>query len=114
MLVGLGLTLAAGAQTRRDVTVKAHKYAFAVDGKEPARIQVQKDDLVHVTFSTDDIPHSMEIDGYKIAKRAERGKPAVFDFRADQVGTFTFFCKLEIDDGCKKMRGELIVVAKDR
>ena len=88
----------------RKFTVSAHKYAFS-----PAHIEVRQDDLVRVTFSTDDIPHSFTIDKYRIAKRVEPGKPIVFEFRADQSGRFPIYCNLTADDGCRKMIGELVV-----
>jgi cytochrome c oxidase subunit 2 len=92
--------------SERKVTVSAHKYAF-----NPARIVVRQDDLVRVSFSTDDIPHSFTIDKYRIAKRVEPGRTVVFEFRADQPGRFPIYCNLTADDGCKKMVGELIVEA---
>ena len=93
----------------RTFTVSAHKYAFS-----PARIEVRQDDLVRVTFSTDDIPHSFTIDKYRIAKRVEPGKPIVFEFRADQPGRFPIYCNLTTDDGCRKMIGELVVTGGNR
>lgn len=107
LVLGLGaLTLTARAQegVERTVRVSAHKYAFS-----PARLEVRQDDLVRVTFSTDDIPHSFTIDKYRIAKRVEPGKPIVFEFRADQPGRFPIYCNLATDDGCRKMIGELVV-----
>ena len=86
---------------------------FAVTGDQfsfrPLRIEVQKDDLVKITFSSKDIAHSFTIDQYRIAKRAGAGQTVVFEFRADQVGTHRFYCNLTIDDRCKRMEGELIV-----
>ncbi len=116
-LVCLALAVALGTgfrqQDRRTFSVSAHKYAFVVDGHDgPARIEVQQNDLVQITFSADDIPHSFTIDNYRIAKRAEPGKPVTFEFRADQVGTCPFYCNLAIDDGCRKMTGELVVVKR--
>ena len=32
-----------------------------------------------------------------------------YRFRADQAGTFPFYCNLQIDAGCRQMRGELVV-----
>jgi heme/copper-type cytochrome/quinol oxidase subunit 2 len=93
--------------SERAVTVAAHKYAFS-----PARLEVRQDDLVRVTFSTDDIPHSFTIDKYRIAKRVEPGKPIVFEFRADQPGRFPIYCNLATDDGCRKMIGELVVTGR--
>ena len=107
-----GVVLAAGvvAQSKRDVTVSARKYAF-----EPAEIRVQQDDLVYVTFTAEDIAHSFTIsdDHYRIDRRAEPGKPASFRFRADKPGTFEIRCTLTIDDRClRDMRAKLIVVGK--
>ncbi len=98
----------AGAQEARTIRVAARKYAFS-----PARIEVQQDDLVKVTLEAADIPHSFTIDEpYRIAKRATPGHPAEFEFRADKAGTFEFYCNLKIDDGCRKMKGELVVKPK--
>ena len=102
-----GLMVRAQEGGERTFTVSAHKYAFT-----PARIDVRQDDLVRVTFSTDDIPHSFTIDKYRIAKRVEAGKPIVFEFRADQAGRFPIYCNLTADDGCRKMIGELVVAPR--
>jgi heme/copper-type cytochrome/quinol oxidase subunit 2 len=92
---------------RREFTVTARKYAFS-----PSRIEVRQDDLVKITFTTDDIPHSFTIDEYRIAKRAGPGQTIVFEFRADQPGTFRFYCNLTVDDRCREMRGEFVVRAR--
>ena len=88
----------------RDVSIEANEYAFS-----PTQIQVQKDDVVKVTFHARDIPHSFTIDDYRIAKRAAAGQRVVFEFRADQPGRFRYYCNLTQDERCKKMQGELIV-----
>lgn len=103
-LAVFGLLVQAQEGGERKFTVSAHKYAFS-----PAHIEVQQDDLVRVTFSTSDIPHSFTIDKYRIAKRVEPGKPIVFEFRADQPGRFPIYCNLTADERCKEMVGELIV-----
>ena len=107
MLAAFGFLVRAQEGNERKFTVSAHKYAFT-----PARLDVRQDDLVRVTFSTDDIPHSFTIDKYRIAKRVEPGKPIVFEFRADQPGRFPIYCNLAADDGCRKMIGELVVTAR--
>jgi cytochrome c oxidase subunit II len=89
---------------RREVTIAAREGAFA-----PAHIEVRVNDLVKVTFSADDGPHSFNIDAYRIAKRARPGHPAVFEFRADQAGTFSYYCNLKEGGGTHDMRGELVV-----
>ena len=89
---------------QKEFTISAHKYGFS-----PQQFEVQQDDLVKIALQTEDIPHSFTIDGYRIAKRVNPGQTVVFEFRADQAGKFPFYCNLKIDEGCKAMRGELIV-----
>ena len=88
----------------RRVSVTAHKYAF-----DPPRIEVAQDDLVRIELRTLDIAHSLTIDAYRISKRVSPGAPVTFEFRADREGTFPIYCNLQIDDGCRQMRGELVV-----
>ena len=92
------------APTVRPWQVTASRYKFA-----PARIEVPQDDVVKIELRTEDIAHSLTIDAYRIAKRVNPGQPITFEFRADQPGTFPFYCNLQIDDGCRQMRGELVV-----
>jgi heme/copper-type cytochrome/quinol oxidase subunit 2 len=88
----------------RNFSISAHKYAFT-----PAVIQVNQDDVVRVSFTTSDIPHSFTIDKYRIAKRVEPGKTVVFEFRADQPGRFPIYCNLVTDEKCRDMKAELVV-----
>ena len=84
--------------------VTASRYKF-----DPPRIEVFQDDLVKIEMRTEDIAHSLTIDAYRIAKRVNPGQPVVFEFRADQPGTFPYYCNLQIEDGCRQMKGELVV-----
>ena len=84
--------------------VTASRYKF-----DPPRMEVFQDDLVKIEMRTEDIAHSLTIDAYRIAKRVNPGQPVVFEFRADQPGTFPYYCNLQIDDGCRQMKGELVV-----
>ena len=68
---------------QRSLTVIARKYAF-----EPARLEVNLNDLVKISLSSPDIAHSFTIDAYRIAKRVGGGQTVTFEFRADQAGTF--------------------------
>ena len=94
-------------QGRREITLTAKKFAFS----QP-RIEVAVNDVVRITLVAEDIPHSFTIDEYRVAKRAAPGKPVTFEFRADRAGTFPFYCNLTIDDGCREMRGELVVTPR--
>src|SRR5262249_48028041 len=95
----------AGAQGQsREFTVRGDQFAFA-----PPKIEVRKDDLGKITFTANDIPHSFTIDSYRIAKRCAAGQTVVFEFRADQVGEFDYYCNLTQDDRCRGMKGKLVV-----
>jgi len=88
----------------REFTITGDHYAFS-----PATIQVNKNDVVKITFAAHDIPHSFTIEEYRISKRASAGQTLTFEFRADQTGQFTFFCALSQDPKCKDMKGILTV-----
>jgi cytochrome c oxidase subunit 2 len=90
--------------TVRTWQITASRYSF-----DPPRIEVLQDDLVKIEMRTDDIAHSLTIDAYRIAKRVSPGQPVTFEFRADQPGSFPYYCNLQIEDGCRQMRGQLVV-----
>jgi len=111
-LIALVVSVAAVAAqeqgpTSRPIRISASRYAF-----DPPRIEVNQDDLVQIEMRTSDIAHSWTVDAYRIAKRAAPGHPVTFEFRADKAGTFPYYCNLQIEDGCRKMRGELVVRPK--
>jgi heme/copper-type cytochrome/quinol oxidase subunit 2 len=92
------------APTARPFSVAAKRYKF-----EPARIEVFQDDLVTIELHTEDVAHSLTIDDYRIDKRVTPGRPVTLQFRAVKPGTFPFYCNLQTEDGCRQMRGELVV-----
>jgi cytochrome c oxidase subunit 2 len=106
-LVGVVTGAQEQASTQREFEVVARKFSFA-----PPRIEVTQDDLVKITLRSEDIAHSFTIDAYRIAKRVGGGQTVTFEFRADQPGTFPIYCNLKQDDGCRQMRGQLVVRAK--
>ena len=111
----LGVTGAVGvtAQSKRDFEVSARKFRFTVSGTDAQEIRVTQDDLVKVTLSAGDVPHSFTLPEYRIQKRVEPGKDVTFEFRAERVGRFEFHCSLT-NDSCKErgMVGALVVVAR--
>jgi heme/copper-type cytochrome/quinol oxidase subunit 2 len=120
-LVGCLLLVVVGAasvvaQARKDFSVSSRKYAYKVTagGNEIPELRVQVDDMVTVTFSTEDIAHSFTVgDHYRIDRRAEPGKPVTIRFKADKEGSFDIRCTLTIDDRCvREMKGRLIVESK--
>ena len=106
LFVSAAVTVVAQEQgpATRPFGVTAYRYGF-----NPPRLEVNQDDLVRITLTADDIAHSLTIDAYRIAKRASPGQPATFEFRADRAGRFPYYCNLQVEDGCRRMRGELVV-----
>jgi heme/copper-type cytochrome/quinol oxidase subunit 2 len=102
--VVIGIAVQDQGPTAKPFVVTLHRYAF-----DPPRIEVNQDDLVRIELRSEDIAHSLTIDAYRIAKRVSRDQPVTFEFRADRAGTFPFYCNLQIEDGCRQMRGQLIV-----
>jgi cytochrome c oxidase subunit 2 len=88
----------------REFTINGSNYRFA-----PASIQVNKNDVVKITFTASDIAHSFTIEEYRIEKRAAAGQTVTFEFRADRGGQFTYYCNLSQDAKCKEMKGILAV-----
>lgn len=89
----------------REFNITGDHYAFS-----PATIEVNRNDVVKITFTARDIAHSLTIDGpYRISKRAGAGQTVTFEFRADQSGPFPFYCNLTQDAKCKDMKGTLTV-----
>ena len=88
----------------REFTVSGDHYRFS-----PASLAVSKNDLVKITFTAQDIPHSFTIDDYRIVKRAGSGQSVTFEFRADRAGSFSFYCNISSDAKCRDMKGTLTV-----
>jgi heme/copper-type cytochrome/quinol oxidase subunit 2 len=109
VLLIICIAVAAGAAQDQGPTAKPFVVSMRRFAFEPPRIEVNQDDLVKIELSTEDIAHSLTIDVYRIAKRVGPGHPVTFEFRADRAGTFPYYCNLQIEDGCRRMRGELVV-----
>lgn len=88
----------------REFTVSGDHYGFS-----PAALAVNKNDLVKITFTAQDMPHSFTIDDYRIVKRAGAGQSVTFEFRADRAGSFSFYCNITSDAKCRDMKGTLSV-----
>ena len=95
------------AQNRREFTIVAKGHVFS-----PNKLEVSQDDLVKITLRSEDVPASFAIDAYRIVKRVAGRTSVTFEFRADQAGTFPFYCNLTTDAECRDMRGVLSVRQK--
>jgi heme/copper-type cytochrome/quinol oxidase subunit 2 len=103
----LGVPAQELAPNRRTFTVVARDGRF-----EPDRLDVVKDDLVTIHLRSEDAPHSFAIDAYRLMKRAGAGETVTFQFRADQVGRFIYYCSLSGDARCRDMKGTLVVAER--
>ena len=92
------------APNRRAFTIVAKDHTFT-----PNKLEVSQDDLVRITLKSEGRPSSFAIDAYRLIKRAGGGQTISFEFRADQAGTFPFYCNLTGDEACKDMKGTLVV-----
>jgi heme/copper-type cytochrome/quinol oxidase subunit 2 len=95
------------AQNRREFTIIAKDHVFT-----PNKLDVTQDDLVKITLTSEDRPASFAIDAYRIIKRVAGKTSVTFEFRADQAGTFPFYCNLTKDVACKEMKGTFNVRPK--
>jgi heme/copper-type cytochrome/quinol oxidase subunit 2 len=95
------------APNRREIVIVAKEHRFS-----PDRIEVTRDDLVRITLRSEDAPVGFAIDAYRIMKRVAGGQAVTFEFRADQVGTFPFYCNITSDEACRDMRGTLVVTPR--
>lgn len=92
------------APNRREFSVAVKDFRFS-----PDRLEVVQDDLVKLTVTSDNVAHSLTIDEYRIVKRIPAGGSTTFEFRADRVGTFPFYCNLTSEPGHGQSRGQLVV-----
>jgi heme/copper-type cytochrome/quinol oxidase subunit 2 len=106
-VIGLGVASLAQEQGRYEITLTAKRYEFS-----QTRIEVAANDVVRITLVAEDIPHTFTVDEYRISKRAAPGRPVTFEFRADRPGTFPYYCNLTAEEGCRGMRGELVVTPR--
>ncbi|MCC7126291.1 MAG: cupredoxin domain-containing protein [Acidobacteria bacterium] len=95
------------APNRREFTIVAKDHQFT-----PNRMDVSQDDIVRVTLRAEGRTYSFAIDAYRIVKRVAAGETITFEFRADQPGTFDFYCSLTSDPECPGMRGTMTVKGK--
>jgi cytochrome c oxidase subunit 2 len=113
LLAAVVATTGVIAQAKREIAVTAVKYQFKVSGNDRAELQVAQDDLVRITLTAEDVPHSFTLPDYRIQKRVEPGREVTFEFRAEKAGRFEFHCSLT-NDNCRErgMVGVLIVDPK--
>ncbi|HEY4528544.1 MAG TPA: cupredoxin domain-containing protein [Candidatus Paceibacterota bacterium] len=72
---------------------------FVVVGKNfsfsPTKIEVNKGDIVHITFKNEGGNHDLVVDGYNIrTKVLPSGQSETIEFVADKSGSFEYYCSV--------------------
>jgi plastocyanin len=124
VLIPLGIALVPKATTTRHISIDARRFGYT-----PARIIVNKGDKVILRFSTSDVTHGFQLDGYPIDLIARKGvtfkrntwqqenghlktnwnRVSTVKFVANRTGKFIFRCTETCGNLHPFMTGELIV-----
>ena len=86
---------------------------FIITGKnfsfEPSMIKVKKGDRVKITFENTAGFHDFKVDEYGLAaKQAQSPTTEIFEFTADKVGSFEYYCSVGTHRAMG-MKGTLVV-----
>ena len=124
VLVPLGLALLPKTTTTRHISIDARRFGYS-----PARLKVNKGDLILLRFSTSDVTHGFHLDGYPIELVARKGvtfqrntlleekghlktdwnRVSTVKFTASRSGKFIYRCTETCGNLHPFMTGELIV-----
>ena len=124
LLIPLGVSQVPKATTTRHIAIDAQRFGY-----KPSRIKVNKGDTVILQFSTSDVTHGLQLDGYPVELIARKGttfrkhdwiedkghlhrnwsRVASVKFRAQRSGKFIFRCTETCGNLHPFMSGELVV-----
>ena len=124
LLIPLGISQLPRTTTTRHIAIDAHRFAYT-----PSRVVVNKGDTVILQFSTSDVTHGLQLDGYPIELIARKGttfrkldwiedkdhlhrnwsRVSSVKFRAQRAGKFIFRCTETCGNLHPFMSGELVV-----
>jgi len=88
----------------REFDIIAKQFSF-----EPSVIEVNEGDLVKIRIRSVDVAHSIAIPDFRISERLNPDEEVEFEFVADKVGEFNFFCNVYCGEGHSEMGGKLVV-----
>lgn len=91
----------------REFKMTARKYKF-----DPDVITVNQGDHVRLIITALDRDHGFKLEAYGINQKLNKGDPATIEFTATKPGTFTFRCSVFCGLGHRRMKGKLIVEAR--
>ncbi len=106
LIVGVLLVPIPGFRTPQthNIVIDASQFEFS-----PARLTVNRGDIVQVTLTASDVVHGFFLDGYGIDFRVEPGTSQEFTFTADRSGKFRYRCSVACGALHPFMIGELVV-----
>jgi plastocyanin len=90
----------------RVIEVRLSAFTFS-----PSSIQVARGTRVRLALTSTDRTYSMAIQGYSLSSLCPVGQTVYLDFIADQAGTFTYYCNMDVGkpEERAKMVGRLVV-----
>jgi cytochrome c oxidase subunit 2 len=100
----------AGADDVKTIDVVASRFQW-----EPATISVTHGDRIRLRLRSADDLHSIAIKAFRVKVAIPKGgEPAIVEFVADRIGTFPFTCAEYCGTGHGRMKGKLIVLAREK
>jgi cytochrome c oxidase subunit 2 len=92
------------------IDVIASRFKF-----EPATITVAQGDSVRLRLHSTDRTHGIAMKAFRVnALIPKMGEAVTVEFVADQAGTFDFTCSEYCGTGHARMKGRLVVVAREK
>jgi cytochrome c oxidase subunit II len=93
----------------REIDVTATKFFW-----EPNMIVVNEGEKVRLKIATIDVPHGFEIEGlqipgYDINTKIEKGKPITVEFEATEKGSWDVLCTIYCGAGHGSMKAKFII-----
>lgn len=97
-----GQSTSSGAE--HNISMELSKFAF-----DPNVIEVNQGDVIHLNLTSKDATHGFNIDAYNVNVMVNSGETQTVTIKADQKGTFEFYCSVPCGSGHRDMNGKLIV-----
>ena len=100
----LALALVAGPALpapgqQRTIEIHAKRFAFS-----PAEITIKKGETVTLSMTSEDVPHSLLIEGLGVNAAITKGHPTQVQIESDKTGDFAGRCGRFCGSGHGKMR----------
>ncbi len=88
----------------KTINLNASQFKF-----DPAKITINKGDIVQLLVTSKDVTHGIYIKAYKINIPIKKGEKKVIEFIANKSGIFTILCSVYCGSGHHKMKATLVV-----